>query len=365
VPLDDTYHFAAWRDANSAYGPAWEWMAAGTARLIGNDPGNPDNRNNSVIAFKLLACLGYLVTLGGVAWVLAKVAPERIAVGMLIFAWNPLMIYFSGGTGHNDLWLAATIVLAIGCTVRRWYAAAIVIAVLGTLIKFVPILLLPLLVIEVWRNQPMRARLETLLSGGVMGGLLILIVYRPFWTGIASLGVTRRENMFTSSLGALLRQALQPFFSTGAGTIVAGTALVAFGAFTLWQLWQFSRTPASEPLGSTRALLRILLFYLLIAAIWFQHWYLAWVIPLAALLDESPLRRITLVFSYMVTWQPLLYNYVTLRYDGWIAAPWRDLIPVSVFMGGTYLYILAEWRLGERLRKAGDNPVPPSRMVES
>lgn len=364
VESDDTYPFAAWKEANSAYGPVWELMAAATARLAGNDSHSADNRNHSVLAFKFLACLGYLVTLAGIAWTLTKIAPDRINTGMLLFAWNPLLVYFAGGTGHNDLWLAAVLVLALGCLVRRWYVAASLLTIVGVLIKFIPILLLPVIVIVVWRELPLRARLRTYFLGGSLGAVLTFMLYRPFWVGFESLALDRRGRMFTSSLGTLIRQALEPILTNQAGAVVNVLALGLFGLFTLWQLWQLMRVSSLEPTTAIETLLRIILFYLLVGAIWFQHWYLAWVIPLAALLDESPLRRLTLVFSYLVTWQPLLYNYVTLRYDGWMDAPWRDLIPVSVFMGGTYLYAIAEWRIGWRARNLRYNRTQPSVILK-
>ncbi len=362
---DDTYSFVGYKDATSAYGPAWEVLAAITARFAGNDPSSQDNRNRAVLAFKLLACLGYALTLVGLRWVLLKVAPERVLVGMLIFAWNPLMIYFAGGTGHNDVWLAAALVFSIGCMVRRSYVAAIVLAVLGILIKFIPVLLLPILVIVIWRNLPWRERLRTYWIGGVLSAALIGVMYAPFWVGIGTLAIDRRAHMFTSSLGVLVRQSLEPLLGNDARAMVSIFALGSFGLFTVWQLWRLARTPQSDTQEVIRTLLRIILFYLLIAATWFQHWYLAWVIPLAVLLEPAPLVRLTLVFSYLVTWQPLLYNYVTLRYTGWLDPPWRDLIPVSVFMGGTYAYALAEWVIDRRTHTLHDHPVGPQSVIQN
>src|SRR5258708_10926313 len=46
------------------------------------------------------------------------------------------------------------------------------------------------------------------------------------------------------------------------------------------------------------------------------------------------MRRLTLLLSYLVSWQTFLYNYVTLRPGNWAPLPWRDLIPVAVGVGG-------------------------------
>ncbi len=339
VPVGDSvYPFAAWHDATSAYGPAWEALAALTTKVVGED------RNTNVIAFKLLACLGYALTALFIGLTLRKVTPERVQVGLLLFAWNPLMVYFAGGTGHNDLIMAACVALSIYCIVRRQYIGAMAAAVLGGLVKFIPLLLLPIIVILIWQNQPPRARLQTYISGLILSMLFVLAFYAPFWTGIDTLAMGRRGRLFTSSTGTLVRQALTPFLGeSSAGEVVGDIAVILFGMFYLWQLWAIIRSRRHEPLYSVRVLLRVLLFYLMVSAIWFQHWYLAWVIPLAALLEDTPVRRLTLLFSYLVTWQPLLYNYVTFRYDGWMPLPWRDLIPVSVFMGGAWLYVGGYW----------------------
>ena len=98
------------------------------------------------------------------------------------------------------------------------------------------------------------------------------------------------------------------------------------------------QTAVVDPLQPIRVLVLLLLFYLLIVVSWFQPWYIVWVLPIALILADTPLRRVTILFSYLVTWQSLIYNYVTVRYNGFAPLPWRDLIPVAVVIGGPVLY---------------------------
>jgi alpha-1,6-mannosyltransferase len=348
VPIyDDVLRFAAWKDANSAYGPLWETIAAVTVRL------SPTDRDGQVITFKLLACLGYALTAAGVAWTLR--GSDRGRMGLYLFAWNPLMVYFAGGTAHNDLLMAAFMVWAVGCMVRRWYGVAILLAVLGALIKFIPLILIPIILIMMWRDESLRRQVQTWVIAGGLSLVLIGVCYAPYWAGIDSLALDRRSRMFTSSLGTLARQAAYPLLSDQAGGLVSAGLLGLLAIFATWTLWKL----VIRQLDPIPATLHILLFYLLVSTIWFQHWYLVWVIPLAVLLPDTPARRLTFWFSYIVTWQPLIYNYVTLRYTGWIDEPWRDLIPISVFMGGTYLYAAWLWirqrRTASYLDKSGDS----------
>ena len=100
---------------------------------------------------------------------------------------------------------------------------------------------------------------------------------------------------------------------------------------------------------------------------WFMSWYVLWVVPLAALLDYSPLRRFVVLFSYLVTWEMVLYQYITLRPGAWAPLPWRDLLPVAGYMGTAWLWLVCYWlrnwwqhgtrtaqaiQLGQELRQA-------------
>src|SRR5260221_11323946 len=336
VANDPLYRYSAWHEATSAYGPAWESIAALLARVAGSDP------TTNVIVFKLLFCAGYAGTAILIGLTLHTIAPERALLGAYLFAWNPLTPYFAGGNGHNDMVMAACIMLSLFCLARRWYVGSALAAIVGALIKFVPLLLLPVIAIIMWRELRGTARFKTFSVAILLCGATIIAFYLPYWTGIESLAIDRRERLFTGSVGTLIRQALEPMLGTTTSGIVVST--VALGLFSLFYVWQLVRLSHDrDPLHTARILTQTLLFYLLAATIWFQPWYVVWVLPVAVLLDDSPARRLTLWFSYLVTWQPLLYNYVTLRYNGWMPLPWRDLIPVSVVMGGAGAYVGWYW----------------------
>jgi len=335
---DNILPFAAWKDATSAYGPAWETIAALTVRIAGPD------RDTNVVVFKLLSCLGYALTAALIAWALRALAPERAMLGAYLFAWNPLMVYFAGGTGHNDMLMVAAMALSVGCLLRRWYVPAAAAAVVGALIKFIPLLLIPIIAIKIWHDLPWRGRIVTYAALAVTGAALVLIFYAPYWVGFDSLALDRRGRMFTSSAGTLVRQALRPLVGDDSAiSLVSRGATALFGLYALWELWRLFRAKTLENQMWIAAALRIVLFYLLLGAIWFQHWYLVWIIPFAAMLPDTPARRLTLWWSYIVTFQPLIYNYVSMRYTGWMDEPWRDLVPIVVFMGGAWLFVIGYW----------------------
>ena len=351
---DPFFRYTAWRIIPSAYGPGWEILAGLTSRIAGDD-----NLAN-VIAFKLLAMSGSLLTAFLIYLTLRHIAPERAMLGVYLFAWNPLVIFVTGGTGHHDALMAACIVLSVYCLLRRWYVGSVLGALLGTLVKFIPILLVPIIVIVALRDLPTTAaRIRFLGMSALLGGLLIAAGYAPFWTGTASFPIDRVGAMFTGSMATVARQALEAYTDpTTAASLVKYAVIGLFGVFYLAQLLvAFRRREALTPI---RAIAAVLLFYLLVACTWFQAWYVVWVIGLAALLDDSPLRRLILVFSYLVTWESLVYNYVTLRYTGgWAPLPWRDMLPVLTYMGVAWVYVA--WLLIRRWlpRPAAREQLPP------
>ena len=86
-PRDPFRYYVAWPDATSAYGPLWELMAAGASRLAGDD------RLANVLVFKALGLLFYSGSVGLLALILRRRAPERALQGVCLFAWNPVVIY--------------------------------------------------------------------------------------------------------------------------------------------------------------------------------------------------------------------------------------------------------------------------------
>ncbi len=230
-PEDPFYAFAAWKRFPTAYGPLWELTAAGAARLA-NAWGRASPIVGHVLTFKLVGVLAYAGTAALIGLHLRRTAPERALRGVLLFAWNPLVLYVTAGNGHNDALMAFFVVLGFVWLARGRATLAVLAMTAGALIKFVPALLLPVVVVaELKRLPSRRARGRTLLRLGLAGGLLAAGFYAPFWRGGDPLGVGRRSGLFTTSLPALLRWTLEPSLGKGTAQALAiGGAVAALMA---------------------------------------------------------------------------------------------------------------------------------------
>jgi hypothetical protein len=355
LPNDPFYRFVGWKDVPSAYGGAWELIAALTTRLAGDD------MIANVLAFKSLAALGSLIGALGVYSALMHSAPRRAIGGMYLFALNPLLIYMTAGRAHNDSLMIACIAWSLAFLARRQHIASLLSLLFGALIKFIPLMLIPVVAIVAWRQLRPAARLRVFALSALLGAALCYAAYAPFWFGVETLRAERRAAMYSGSLPTVVRQLIAPALdgknaetwliaTPNTNALLANSTLLLFAICYSAALWQVVRgsAPSAQAL---RSITYILFAYLLIAALWFMAWYALWLLPAAALLPRSPLQKAALWFTYLVTWQGLLYNYVTLRPGAWLPIPWRDLLPVLSYMPPIWLMLGGHWWRQAKVRR--------------
>jgi len=226
---------------------------------------------------------------------------------------------------------------------------------MGALVKFIPLMGIPVVALVAFSRLDNRARLRYIILATGLCAWLAVICYGPYWHGTDTLPSGRRDDYFTGSVATIVRQELAPRIddlprsatalqTPNASRFVANVTLGLMAVFYAANLVRIYR--ARDDQQVIRILTVIMFFYLVVATVWFQAWYGLWLVALAALLDNRPLRRLALFFSYLVTWELIMYNFVTLRYDGWSPIPWRDGGPVAVHMGGIYVSMAAVWLTG-------------------
>ena len=265
---DAIYPYSAWRRVASAYGPAWEMLAGGVAWLVHQTLGISETPKVSIVianavAFKLLSGVFLAASAAVVAVILRRKAPERALAGVVLLAWNPVILVETVGNGHNDIAMIFWVLAAAWALVGGRYTLAVLALVAGALFKFVPVLMLPAALLIALREinarqqsskvRQIRLRntqyairpiplLRFLLLTGVASVALILLFYAPFWQGLETLSIERRQALFTASLPAALWAALQePWGRTLAAERVSLSAAGLTALFALWQGWRAYR----------------------------------------------------------------------------------------------------------------------------
>jgi hypothetical protein len=98
---------------------------------------------------------------------------------------------------------------------------------------------------------------------------------------------------------------IPPLGKDAAGNQVA---LIAAGVMAIFALAQGLRAWRDRSaLSFARSAFYILMFYLLIACLWFQQWYAIWPLGFAALLSPGHSARLGALFSYTAQTKPLIF----------------------------------------------------------
>lgn len=268
-PDDPSFPFvgADWIDTTSVYGPGFTLTSEPLALAAG------DSEDAAAWTYKTLAALAVLVAVG-----LATRLSPRPVFACAFAGWNPLLaVHFAGG-GHNDAWMAALVLgaLALAASGRRFWAGAAWAGAL--LVKWVPIVFLPLRALEARRTG---RRVD---HWGFAAGVLVLLGLATLRYGFGWLEafgpLARNANTETSYA---LPHRLQEL------GVPRGLAVALFAAGLALSFAYLVR----EALRG-RARLALAACVLMLAAPWLVVWYIVWAVPLAAAEDDRAAQLVAL-----------------------------------------------------------------------
>lgn len=346
-PHDPFFQYPWWKNSPSAYGPLWETLAGLTARLAG------DGIITNILAFKILPGIFHLTSIAVVVSYLRRIEPGRALSGALLLGWNPVLLYETWGNGHNDIAMIFWVLLAALLISQKQYSLAILSLVAGTLIKFVPVLLIPAAMLIGYRSlENFKSRLWFIVKTSLAGAFLIMIAYIPFWNGMATFSMGRRMQMFTTSIPAVMYRILKPALGWS-----EAARLVSLGALGLLAIFMLVQTLRAQKQESTKDFLQtafnILAFYLLVTCLWFQPWYGIWLISLAPLLPVRS-RRFALVFGYWVLSKQLIFVQLIIPAMSHKpeTASWLEPLLALTVLGVPWIYALLDLRTPRRLKAA-------------
>lgn len=332
---DPFYRYAAWRYFPTAYGPGWEFIASGAAKVAG------DGVIANVLAFKMVSVLAYAATAAVIALTLRRIAPERALYGVTLFAWNPLVLYVTAGNGHNDAVMLLLVTLGFYWLARGNFTLAALAETGGALIKFIPALLLPLVLLGGWKRlNGWRARTRFLILTLGACTALVALSYSFYWRGGDVLGLERRSDLFTTSLSTLVQLFLTPPLPAKfADLLVTRGALILLCSWIIRQMrgiWKHGGDYAP-----VHAAVSVLLFYLLITAPWFEAWYAIWPLALAALLPDGIGSRGSIVLSLAAGLKMPLFEFVMRVRPGALPpATWLEPRGTLGTLGFPWLYFI-------------------------
>ena len=122
---------------------------------------------------------------------------------------------------------------------------------------------------------------------------MAFLLYAPFWAGPGSIGALSRKKLFTASIPKVALDLLTSKFGVDSGTAQDLVRNAALGLTILVTLgltvWIFLKGNARDEVEraalvdrTLSASYEVIFFYLAFATLWFQPWYLLWLVALTA-----------------------------------------------------------------------------------
>ncbi len=293
IALDSVFPYigAKWSYLPSVYGPVFTTLSYFFAPL---------SIASSVVAYKLVAVLA---SLGIVAlvWNAARLRGVDPVRSVALVGLNPLLVVYGIGGGHNDLLMLLALVAGVYGILagRERLGGGLTALAIG--IKLTAGLMLPFAIAARGPRRGRRRRHDLLIGAGVGAALIGSLSFALYGTGALNLLGTVRKSQSEGDW-----HSIPGFISTRLGLVTLGHVvgyglMVAFVAISIWLLRRVWRGQSDwiEAAGwSTVAML--------VAASSLLPWYVAWLLPLAALGSDRRLLHTAVVLTGVVMTVQLL-----------------------------------------------------------
>jgi hypothetical protein len=276
-----------WFDTPAVYGPLWTQASAVLARLVHGVAA-------SIVVFRIVAIAASLGTIAIVARLVRRERPRREAFAVAVVGLNPLVLFQSAASGHNDLLVALAVAGALALVFARRELLATAALALGTLVKATAAVPLVLLLVAVVAARPRGERGRTLASHLAVAGGLGILAAAPFLNTrdptLGMLELAGHEGWLAPS------RFFRRLFDAISGDTLGFVPRLAFAALLVGALVLIARelvrrAPATPWLTGGAWGWGLLSLMLLGPVL--LPWYATWALPVAWLLPRPP--RVVLI----------------------------------------------------------------------
>jgi hypothetical protein len=287
IALDPVYPFigAKWVSTPTVYGPVF----TGLSYLLA-----PLSIAASALAYKAMAALAslFMVALVWNAARLRGISPVKAAA---LVGLNPLIVVYGVGGGHNDLLMLVALVAGVVLILQHRERAGGASMLIAAGVKVTAGLLVPFALAGARGPTGRQRRRDMLIGAGAAGALVAALGFGVFGAGplhlLSTVSKVQSEGDWHSIPG---------FIGTRLGLdsvsrVVAVVLAVVFVGVLCSRLWRVWRGEVDWIAGAGWSALA-----LLITASSLSPWYVAWLIPLAALGRDPRLWRAAIVTTGVI-----------------------------------------------------------------
>jgi Glycosyltransferase family 87 len=272
-----------WVDTPAVYGPLWTTVSALIARATHGTAA-------MIAVYRYVAVAASLATVALIRDTTRRVWPSRTAFAIVAFGLNPVVLFHSVASGHNDVLVGLGVIGAFACLVRGRPLPAVAILSLATLIKATAAI--PLLMVLVWcvARVPRERRVRTALThvglSAVIGGVFAFPYLNTHDPTLGMLELAGHEGWLAPS--AFLRQLVDTVSFGTLGWLVR----IGFAGALVVTIFLLARDVARRATERSPRDLGAVMGWSLIAIMLLGPlllpWYVTWALPLAWLLPRAP-----------------------------------------------------------------------------
>ncbi len=322
---------AYWQDLTSSYGPVWYIVSGLPLPVTG------DSMVRNVVGQKVLVTAFLLGTLWLVYLMVKRLRPTAATAAVVLFGWSPLVLWEVAGNAHNDIVMLFFAVAALYLVQRGRWQWAFPLLALAVAVKFIMLLLGPLLLAWLLFRKPRLDRRELLISVAAAGALLVLI-YLPFIAASHSLAnADALKDRYISSPASLAIAFFMQYTSLPKATNYA--RVLALSVYACGYLIVLLRCRGTFE-NLLKAAFWATFLTLVLPTWWFWPWYLIWLAPLAALASGSRRATLGMVFgsSALLVYPIYYWRDVLLNGPNWYA---NQFVIVGAVFGPVLIYLLS------------------------
>ncbi|HTX44734.1 MAG TPA: polyprenol phosphomannose-dependent alpha 1,6 mannosyltransferase MptB [Solirubrobacteraceae bacterium] len=248
----------------------------------------------SVFAYKAIAALSSIAIVA-LVWNGARLRGVDQVKATALVGLNPLIIIYGVGGGHNDLLMLAPMVAGLVLILQRRDRLGAASIVLGAAIKVTAGILLPFALADARGRLSRGRRRDLLIGAGIAAALVAVFAFVMFGTGPLNLPATI-ETTQSKGNGQSIPGFIGTHLGLGAVGLPASLALGAlFAAALCWLLWRVWCGRLDWIVGAGWAAVA-----LLVSAASLAPWYVAWLMPLAALGRDRRLWQASIVLTVAI-----------------------------------------------------------------
>jgi Glycosyltransferase family 87 len=291
---DPWFPWAKWHGQTSVYGPLWMFTTWGVAKIAGNSMTLAMIQLKLVILALDLTVMGLLLSQARHG----KEGADAAGLGLLMFAWNPLVLISVPLAGSADVAVAAAFIGAVLARRRGRTGLATFLLAVAPLIKVYAIIGLVLHLVLVARERGRREVTKHVL----MASFVTIAAYAYYWAGPRTfLGLWKAVGFSNGTLVGLVQRVV----GLGLGqlglwdrpaqqALIVGLRVIGLGLLALAALWAIRKVRDEESYWQATLVVFAAYFYL---SPWFLYWYLIGPLALVSILPRNRMTDPLLVFS--------------------------------------------------------------------